>query len=81
MDGIVAAICANLEVTPLGTRSRLAQPLDGVPILRRTVDRVLRSKRLEGVAVLVPKSPRLLWLQRNQTKLQCRFRTASRVSC
>jgi len=56
MDGIVAAICADLEVTPLGTRSRLVQPLDGIPILRRTVDRVLRSKRLGGVAVLVPKS-------------------------
>ena len=37
---VIAVLQADLEVTPLGTRSRLADVLAGVPILRRTVERV-----------------------------------------
>ncbi len=55
MKDTIAAIYADLEVTPLGTRSRLAELLGGVPVLRRTVDRLLRSERLAAVVVLVPK--------------------------
>ncbi len=36
---VIAAIQADLESTPIGTRSRLADELGGVPILRRTVER------------------------------------------
>jgi len=49
----VATIQTDLEMTPLGTRSRLADELHGVPILRRTVERVCAAPGLAGVYVLV----------------------------
>lgn len=51
---VIAAMFADLEVTPLGTRSRLAEELAGVPVLRRTVERLLRIKQLDGIHVLCP---------------------------
>jgi len=51
---VIATIQTDLEVTPLGTRSRLANELCGVPVLRRTVDRVRLAKRIEEVYVLCP---------------------------
>ncbi len=51
---MIAAMQVNLETTPLGTRSRLADELRGVPILRRTVDRVCRVEGLTAVYVLTP---------------------------
>ncbi len=51
---IVAVINADLETTPLGTRSRLADELGGVPVLRRTVQRVARATLLDEVYVLCP---------------------------
>lgn len=51
---VIAAIPADLEVTPIGTRSRLADELRGIPVLRRTVDRLRRAPSIEGVFVLCP---------------------------
>ncbi len=51
---VVAVIDADLETTPLGTKSRLTSELHGVSVLRRTVDNVLRSERLNGVFVVCP---------------------------
>jgi hypothetical protein len=51
---IVAAIQADLEETPLGTRSRLADELAGESVLRRTVKRVCHATLLDGVHVLCP---------------------------
>ncbi|MCC7291495.1 MAG: SPASM domain-containing protein [Phycisphaerales bacterium] len=54
MPTTLAVIHADLERTPLGTRSRLGVELDGGPILRLTVERVCRAKRPAGCVVLVP---------------------------
>lgn len=51
---IIAVCQADLETTPLGTRSRLADELDGAAILRRTVERLLAVQRVERVFVLAP---------------------------
>jgi len=40
----IAVILADLQHSPLGTRSRLCDPLAGVPVLRRTVVRTLASR-------------------------------------
>lgn len=48
----VAGIMVDLETSPLGTRSRLADGLHGVPVLRRTVDRIARAKRIDAIALL-----------------------------
>jgi spiro-SPASM protein len=50
----VALIDADLEKTPLGTRSRLADPLEGVPVLRRTVRQLAQVSRLSGITVVGP---------------------------
>lgn len=50
----VATINVDLEHSPLGTRSRLADDLLGEPVLRRTVQRVLRAPRIAQVFVLAP---------------------------
>ena len=52
----ICAIQASFLGTPLGTRSRLADPLAGTPILRRTVQRLCQIKDLHGIFVLVPES-------------------------
>ena len=36
---VIATLQADLEETPLGTKSRLADELGGVPVLLRTVQR------------------------------------------
>jgi radical SAM protein with 4Fe4S-binding SPASM domain len=54
----IAAIQVDLEVTPLGTRSRLADDMLGVPVLRRTVERVARATQVEKVFLLCPPSQR-----------------------
>lgn len=51
---VIAAIEADLEVTPLGTRSRLHEPVRGVPMLRRTVERIAQARRISGVHALCP---------------------------
>lgn len=51
---IIAAINVNLDESPIGTRSRLREPMRGTPILRRTLERVCRIRGVETVHVLVP---------------------------
>ncbi len=51
---IVAAIQADLEATPIGTRSRLGDELRGVSVLRRTVGRVQSIPSIEQVLVACP---------------------------
>ncbi len=51
---VIVTIEADLEATPLGTRSRLARELAGVPILRRTVERIRRAPSVAEVFVLCP---------------------------
>ncbi|MHC4696701.1 MAG: radical SAM/SPASM domain-containing protein [Planctomycetota bacterium] len=53
---VIAAIQADLKTSSIGTRSRLADEIEGVCILRRTVERVLLAKRVEAVYVLCPAS-------------------------
>lgn len=50
----LATITADLRTSPLGTRSRLADSLAGIPLLRRTVKRVLQSRRIMGVCLIAP---------------------------
>lgn len=51
---LIAAVNVNLDDSPLGTRSRLRESLDGTTILRRTIERVRRVRGIESVYVLVP---------------------------
>jgi len=53
---VIATIQADLEMTPLGTKSRLADELMGVTVLKRTVDRVSRSRGVRSVYVLCPQA-------------------------
>lgn len=50
----VAAIVADLEWTPLRTRSRLAEDLCGRTVLRRCAERVARAKTIASIRVLCP---------------------------
>ena len=51
---ILAAMEVDLEVTPIGTRSRLAQELAGETVLRRTVDQVRRMRHVAALHVRCP---------------------------
>jgi len=51
---VIAAIQADLDTSPIGTRSRLADEFDGTTVLRRTVERMSLARRVEGVYVLCP---------------------------
>lgn len=51
---IIATIAVDLEMSPLGTRSRLSDDLLGKPVLRRTLERVSRAKKLSTIHVLCP---------------------------
>jgi hypothetical protein len=50
---VIGAIEVDLDRSPLGTRSRLADSLAGHPVLRRTVERALRSARLSSLHLLI----------------------------
>lgn len=50
----VAIILADLEQTPLGTKSRLADAMHGEPVLRRTIGRLEASKNLSTIVVASP---------------------------
>lgn len=54
----IAVIEADLETTPIGTRSRLAETIAGDKVLRRTVSRVRRAERVASVYVVVPSAQR-----------------------
>ena len=51
---LIATIQADLRVTPLGTRSRLADELVGIPVLRRTIERVRRIQGIDSIHLLCP---------------------------
>ncbi|MHC4063010.1 MAG: SPASM domain-containing protein [Planctomycetota bacterium] len=51
---IIAALDVDLDTTPLGTTSRQSCDLSGQPVLRRTIDRVARAKRLAGIYLVFP---------------------------
>lgn len=53
---VIAAIEVDLEVTPLGTRSRLHEPACGAPMLRRTAERIAQARHVSGVHVLCPEA-------------------------
>ncbi|MCH9001132.1 MAG: SPASM domain-containing protein [Planctomycetes bacterium] len=53
---IIATLQADLDGTPLGTRSRLADELCGIPVLRRTVERVQAIRRVEKIFVMCPEA-------------------------
>ena len=50
----IAILHADIERSPIGTPSRLTESLAGVPVLTRTVRRVLGAKAIEGVVVTTP---------------------------
>lgn len=54
MRRLTAVMVADLERTPLGTRSRLAEELCGRPVLRRTVERVCAIRHVERTLILCP---------------------------
>lgn len=51
---VITVIQADLEVTTLGTKSRLGDEIGGEPVLRRTVRRVERIEPIGRVFVLCP---------------------------
>ncbi len=51
---VVAVLTADLDETPLGTRSRLCDEIDGVPVLLRTIDRISQAKRIAEIHILCP---------------------------
>lgn len=51
---VIAAVNVNLEESPIGTRSRLRESLNGRPVLHRTIERTCRIRNLDGIHVLVP---------------------------
>jgi hypothetical protein len=51
---VIAAIQADLENSTIGTRSRLAEEIAGVTILRRTVERIAQANRIEALYVFCP---------------------------
>ncbi len=55
---IIATIQADLETSPLGVRSRLADEIGGVTVLRRTLDRLRRVGEIEDIYVLCPTAQR-----------------------
>ncbi len=52
----IATIEVDLDETPLGTPSRVADEIGGQTVLARTVRQVARSRRIAGLFVLCPES-------------------------
>lgn len=63
---VIAVMQVDLDVTPIGTRSRLGFELGGVTVLRRTIEQIKRMQHACAIYVLCPEAqmPR------------CRFLTA-----
>ena len=47
---------ADLEISPIGTASRLAEPMQGVPVLTRTLNRLLKVTEFDVIVVFCPES-------------------------
>jgi spiro-SPASM protein len=50
----IAAIMADFETAPPGTRSRLREPLLGTPVICRTIKRLLRARAIASIHVICP---------------------------
>jgi len=50
----IAAIEIDLQQSAIGTASRLADDLGGVPVLTRTIRRILGAQRIERLFVICP---------------------------
>jgi len=50
----IAALIVDLDKSPIGTASRLAEPVAGAPVLRRTVDRLQRCRNLSDIVITAP---------------------------
>lgn len=50
----IGIIMVDLDRSPLGTRSRLSAMLAGVPLLRRTLERASKAKRLDRLFMVAP---------------------------
>ena len=50
----IATVQIDLERTFLGTPSRLADELQGITILRRTIERLRRVESVQSIYVLSP---------------------------
>ena len=50
----VVVVEANFQTDRLGLRSRIAEPLAGTPVLRRTLERINAISDVDGVVVVVP---------------------------
>jgi hypothetical protein len=55
---VIAAAEVDLNVSPIGTRSRLADDLLGKPVLRRTLERLARVRQIEGIFLMCPAEQR-----------------------
>ncbi len=53
---VVGAIFVDLDRSPIGTRSRLADELAGRTILRRTVERAARCRQLASLHLIAPQA-------------------------
>lgn len=49
---IIAVVEADLDTSPIGTPSRLADDLAGQPVIRRTISRLAAARRLDGLFVV-----------------------------
>lgn len=49
----IAALIADFAQSPIGTKSRLSEPLGGIPVLRRTLERLTRCDGIAGIHLLV----------------------------
>ncbi len=48
---IPVVIWADTEISPIGLRSKLAREVGGVPVFRRTLERVTRSKKVSCIII------------------------------
>ena len=55
---VIAVVTCDFERSPIGTRSRLLDTLGGVPVIRRTLERLLRVEGLTAIVLLPPDSQR-----------------------
>lgn len=52
----IAAVMVNMQQSPMGTRSRLGEPIEGVPVLRRCLTRLTQARRISDVFVVATPS-------------------------
>ena len=60
-----ALLYADLHTAPIGTASRLATPLCGIPVLTRTLSRLRRCTTLKHIVVVCPADQQVIGLLQN----------------